>query len=79
MYNDEMENYAPYYGEATPGGDSDSYGHFTQIVWKGSQSLGCYTQDCTQGLSGVQPGVEPYFTVCNYYPVGTYITAFARC
>merc|ERR1711939_386921 len=72
-YNNEVNAYAPYYGQANPGGNFNDYGHFTQIVWQGTTVVGCATQDCSAGgLANVGPNVPPYFTVCNYYEAGNY-------
>lgn len=72
-YNNEVNAYAPYYGQANPGGNFNDYGHFTQIVWQGTTVVGCATQDCSaQGLANVGSNVPPYFTVCNYYEAGMF-------
>ncbi len=42
------------------GGFSMQTGHFTQVVWKGTQRVGCATLECN-GLD---------FWVCNYDPAG---------
>lgn len=48
-------------------GFSGSTGHFTQVVWKGSQNLGC----------GVGCGTKNYcYVTCNYYPPGNYLGQF---
>lgn len=88
FYNGEINNYNGLYGQATPDNindDSafDGYGHYTQIVWKGTNSVGCATVDCTgqgngpQGLGNVGSDVPPFFTVCNYSPPGNYLGDFA--
>ena len=74
-YNSEMPSYAPYYGQAQPGGSNfnnvfGSFGHFTQVVWKGTTQVGCYTYTCPNGISGVGGNVPPYLTVCNYKAPG---------
>merc|ERR1712174_94490 len=72
-YNNEVNAYSPYYGQANPGGNFADYGHFTQVVWQGTTVVGCATQDCSAGgLANVGPNVPPYFTVCNYYEAGNY-------
>jgi len=72
-YNNEVNAYSPYYGQANPGGNFNDYGHFTQIVWQGTTVVGCATQDCSaNGLANVGSNVPPYFTVCNYYEAGNY-------
>ncbi|KAL9076770.1 MAG: hypothetical protein Q9161_000755 [Pseudevernia consocians] len=46
-------------------GFSESTGHFSQLVWKGSTSVGCGRADC-EGRGGV-PG---WLVVCEYWPAG---------
>jgi pathogenesis-related protein 1 len=42
-------------------------GHYTQIVWRSSTSIGCGAAECTvDGFAGVT-------TVCNYEPPGNFI------
>lgn len=83
MYNDEMMLY-PGYGSEPSMNDFHSWGHFSQIVWKETVSVGCYTQHCPGGLANVGSNVSPYFTVCNYYPAGKLLSSrsqfnFANC
>jgi uncharacterized protein YkwD len=47
------------YDFAMPGFSSDT-GHFTQVVWRGSTSLGCGRAQCDFGV----------FYVCRYSPAG---------
>lgn len=81
-YNNEMGYFDPYYGQPQPAGSNfgnvfESFGHFTQVVWKGTSSVGCYTYDCSsQGLANVGGNVPPYLTVCNYGPPGNYMNEF---
>jgi hypothetical protein len=58
----------PGYG-IEPEDNGHDWSHFTQIVWKGSTSVGCFTKICDH-LDSVRDGVPPWFTVCNYYPIG---------
>ena len=46
-------------------GFSEETGHFTQLVWRGSHSVGCGWTDC-DGKNG-NDGV---LVVCNYFPAG---------
>ncbi|KAK5937980.1 hypothetical protein PMZ80_009569 [Knufia obscura] len=71
MYNDEMVLYPGYGGEPDMG-NFERWGHFSQIVWKATTKVGCHTQYCPGGLAGVGSNVSPYFTVCNYQPVGNF-------
>ena len=63
-YNGEAQLYIPYYGQSNP--PNLAAGHFTQIVWKGTGSVGCATIDCRRSSLGM------WYTVCNYYPPGKY-------
>ena len=71
MINNEMCN-------ATPSGlepdmnNFEKWGHYSQIVWKSTMQVGCYTQYCSNGLVNTRDGVSPYFTVCNYSPPGIF-------
>lgn len=71
MYNDEMEDYPGYKTEPDMF-KFEKWGHFSQIVWKSTTRVGCFTQHCTGGLGGVESNVSPYFTVCNYASTGKY-------
>jgi hypothetical protein len=73
-YNNEMPLFSTSYGQPTPDNFAsafESYGHFTQVVWVNTQSVGCATVDCSKtGLANTGANVAPYFTVCNYKPPG---------
>lgn len=70
MYNDEFSYFEPYFGQANPDmGDFDLWGHFTQIVWKGTKQVGCATVVCDR-LGNVDASKPMPFTVCNYSPPG---------
>lgn len=68
FYNGEVNAFAGQYGKAQPDmTDFHVWGHFTQLVWKSTTKVGCYTTDCSsQGLANVGGNVPPFFTVCNY-------------
>jgi len=66
------------YGEANPTDDFGRWGHFTQLVWKDTQSVGCATQHCPGGVGKTGGGVEPYFTVCNYEKPGNVEGEYAK-
>ena len=77
-YNDEFGNF-PGYGIANPPlGNFEHWGHFSQIVWKATTTVGCWTQYCPNGLGNVGSDVAPYFTVCNYKPPGNVAGAYAK-
>ncbi|TQW00623.1 hypothetical protein V2A60_001689 [Cordyceps javanica] len=67
----EVKNYN-FYGMADPPANAplQDYGHFSQLVWKGSQKVGCATQRCKPGT--LYGGFDSYLTVCNYDPPGNY-------
>ncbi|KAI9689524.1 MAG: hypothetical protein M1822_010175 [Bathelium mastoideum] len=74
FYNGEMNFYNDLYGEATPDMTLfDRWGHFSQVVWKATGSVGCAVQNCTsQGLGNVDDNVAPFFLVCNYKGPGNF-------
>lgn len=78
MYNDEIMFY-PSYGKEPDMSKFEVWGHFSQIVWKDTTHVGCFTQYCSKGLGGVGSNVSPYFTVCNYKPVGKSSFTIASC
>lgn len=57
---------------------SDSTGHFTQMVWKGSKRLGCAIQTCTASQMGLGSTGSARYVVCNYDPPGNYIGEFKQ-
>lgn len=68
MYNNEMVQYPGYNSEPSMS-NFEAWGHFSQIVWKDTQRVGCYTTLCST-LKNVGSNVNPYLTVCNYRPQG---------
>jgi hypothetical protein len=71
-YNGEVNNYLPsYYGQDNPDLNTfELWGHFSQVVWDGSTSVGCASVLCPDG--SIFTGFQTWFTVCNYYPPGMY-------
>jgi hypothetical protein len=43
-----------------------NWGHFSQVVWKGTTAIGCGSAPCGPGTS-IGSG---YFVACMYYPPG---------
>lgn len=70
MYNNEINWYPLPYGVEPDMTNFEKWGHYSQIVWKSTTSVGCATQYCPGGLANTGGGVSPYFTVCNYSPPG---------
>jgi hypothetical protein len=54
-------------------GFSEATGHFTQLVWKATSTVGCGRRLCVdQGGSGI----NGWYLVCEYWPRGNVIGAF---
>ncbi|OCT46507.1 extracellular SCP domain protein Pry1 [Cladophialophora carrionii] len=51
-----------------PTGFTEATGHFTQLVWQGTQATGCGWTDC-EGRNGL----EGIYLVCEYWPVGNIV------
>lgn len=56
------------YGQEPDIGTLEAWGHYTQVVWKGSGELGCATQYCPKGTTS--PDYNSWYTVCNYKNAG---------
>ncbi|KAK5002310.1 hypothetical protein LTR16_005730, partial [Cryomyces antarcticus] len=52
-------------------GFSETTGHFTQLVWKATTSVGCGRMAC-DGRNGMQG----WFVVCEYWPAGNVAGGF---
>jgi len=50
--------------------------HFTQVVWKGTQQVGCAVQSC-EGIFDASFGKAKYY-VCEYSPAGNIIGQFPQ-
>lgn len=68
-YNDELELFpASEYGKDSPDmSNFKEWGHFSQLIWKGTQKVGCYTNFCPPGTLS---SFGSWYTVCNYSPAG---------
>ncbi|KAI9831088.1 MAG: hypothetical protein M1826_003986 [Phylliscum demangeonii] len=72
FYNNELELYPGYQGEPDMA-NFEGWGHFSQVVWKATTHVACYTTDCTsKGLKNVDGDVGKHFTVCNYKDPGNF-------
>lgn len=69
-HNGEVNAYpAQDFGKPNPDmSNFEAWGHFSQLVWVGSEQVGCVTQYCDAGT--IYPDFASYFTVCNYFPAG---------
>ncbi|KAG8415394.1 hypothetical protein J3458_009244 [Metarhizium acridum] len=61
------------YDWASPGFSMNT-GHFTQVVWKKTRSVGCGWNKCRGG----QAKANGHYIVCKYDPAGNYIGQFAE-
>lgn len=68
-YNNEIDLYGNAYGHEPGMGGFHDWGHFSQIVWKGTKEVGCAVAYCGAGSLASYPG---YYSVCNYGPPGNY-------
>ncbi|KAK5172605.1 uncharacterized protein LTR77_002725 [Saxophila tyrrhenica] len=77
FYNGEVNYYTGLYKQAQPDmSNFEKWGHFSQIVWKGTTHVGCATYHCTNGLQNTGDSVPPYFTVCNYASPGNFANEY---
>ncbi|KAL2157875.1 hypothetical protein VTH06DRAFT_4928 [Thermothelomyces fergusii] len=76
-YNDELELFpSSEYGKDNPDmSNFKKWGHFSQLVWKGTEKVGCYTNFCPPGTLS---SYGSWYTVCNYYPAGNVVGAYAK-
>jgi hypothetical protein len=76
MYNGEF-GYYHWFGQNPDMSSFDSWGHLTQIVWKGTTHVGCATTVCTP-LGNTPSSASLPFTVCNYSPPGKWSASFEK-
>ncbi|KAK8104548.1 uncharacterized protein PG998_011581 [Apiospora kogelbergensis] len=77
-YNGELNLFSPsFYGESSPDMTNfEKWGHFSQLVWKESTSVGCQAQFCPKGT--MNDGMDTWFMVCNYFPAGNVGGAYGK-
>ncbi|KAF1926672.1 PR-1-like protein [Didymella exigua CBS 183.55] len=79
-YKGEFQAMLPVFGQPSiPAEIFHDVGHLTQILWKGTTSVGCVSLDCgNRMVVGGQAGSTlNKYTVCNYYPAGNVGTQYA--
>lgn len=84
LYNSEIENYPQPYGQESPdSANFDSWGHYSQIVWSDTTSVGCYTYDCSPAgeiaTQECNANGEPYLANTKCGPDGGYPAVFTVC
>jgi len=85
MYNDEIMAYPQPWGVDSPDmSNFEEWGHFSQIVWDKTTSVGCATQVCPS-LVNIPPCTDPseacippIFSVCNYSPAGNFAGEYSN-
>ena len=78
-YKNELPPMNPYFGSANiPSDVFHNVGHLTQLLWKGTTSVGCVSKQCDnmQNSDGT-PTTMKMYTVCNYWPPGNYPDQYA--
>ncbi|CAK7231386.1 hypothetical protein SBRCBS47491_007913 [Sporothrix bragantina] len=77
-YNGELPLYpVAGYGQPTPDlTNFEAWGHFSQVVWVASTSVGCASQYCAAGT--IFPTFNSWFTVCNYQATGNVATQYGK-
>lgn len=55
-----------------------STGHFTQVVWKTSQKIGCGAIESTEKISISGGNWYAATIICNYYPPGNFNNAYVQ-
>jgi hypothetical protein len=78
-YKAEMPYMEGYYGmDNIPDSVFHQVGHFTQVVWIDSTSVGCVSLDCGDNMivNGEKSNLNK-FTVCNYEPAGNINDGYA--
>ncbi|EEY16153.1 conserved hypothetical protein [Verticillium alfalfae VaMs.102] len=76
-YNGELNLYSPnFYGGEPDMSNFMQWGHYTQVVWVDTTTLGCAVHFCEKGT--MDPNMGVWYTVCNYFPAGNMQGAFAK-
>ncbi|KAK2054460.1 PR-1-like protein [Colletotrichum caudatum] len=74
-YNGEINLYPGYGLLSLDMSNFLSWGHFSQLVWVGSSTVGCAVNYCA---AGTLSSIGSWYTVCNYKAQGNVIGSFAQ-
>jgi hypothetical protein len=78
-YNGELPYFQSEFGKPSPDMSLFSkWGHFTQVVWKGTGRVGCATHFCASGTPMFTAPYSGWFTVCNYAGPGKFPRNFGQ-
>ncbi|KAF3355264.1 hypothetical protein VDGD_02733 [Verticillium dahliae] len=76
-YNGEVNLYSPnFYGGEPDMTNFMEWGHYSQLVWVDTTTLGCAVHFCEKGT--MDPNMGVWYTVCNYFPAGNMQGSFAK-
>lgn len=70
LWADEHANYAYSSNSCATGGVC---GHYTQMVWRSTQNIGCGIANCSTGSPFGSTFPNWTYVVCNYNPPGNYV------
>jgi hypothetical protein len=79
-YNGELPEFDPsMYGQNDPDmSNFSAWGHFSQVVWKGTKAVGCATQYCDSNSEMFSAPFSGWYTVCNYGNPGMFPLPFHK-
>lgn len=70
-YNGELNDYSPhFYGNEPDMSNFATWGHFSQLVWVDTTTVGCAVHYCEAGT--ISPNIGVWYSVCNYHPAGKF-------
>lgn len=77
-YNSEYSIF-PGFNIANPDtSDFDLWGHFTQVVWKDTRSVGCWSAACDRHDGASHQIGSGFYTVCTYWPPANFPGEYAK-
>ncbi|KAK1979099.1 CAP domain-containing protein [Colletotrichum cereale] len=74
-YNGELNLYTGYGQDSPDMSNFLGWGHFSQLVWVDSTTVGCGVHYCS---AGTLSSIGSWFTVCNYKSQGNVVGSFAK-
>ncbi|KAF1929894.1 PR-1-like protein, partial [Didymella exigua CBS 183.55] len=71
VWGNEREDY-----DFDKGEFSAETGHFTQLVWRNTSTVGCARTECNGDQKGGKGDAPGWYIVCEYYPAGNVLDQF---
>lgn len=69
----------PGFGQANPNmTEFDLWGHFTQVLWKDTKDVGCWSAACDRHDDASHPIGSGFYTVCMYWPPANFPGQYAE-